>query len=109
MFTSTRRHVPTGAQKTFTWEDDIRVSLSGDSQEMWEDVRVVKTGWRKTEPQKIIIGQEAICLDGLGRVTSCNDEESTVLVHVGGSHKCWPYRDVKLIDPRGEYTCSQSP
>jgi len=48
----------------------------------------------------IIIGQEAICPDGLGRVLDVSDNGITVETYFHNRGCCWAPHAVELIDPR---------
>ena len=51
---------------------------------------------------KPIIGQEAICPDGLGRVVKFDDKSITVSTYFKDRQCHWAKHEVELIDPRGE-------
>lgn len=58
----------------------------------------------KTTEQQIIIGQEAICPDGLGRVVGYNVDFPYTWIKVSTyiNDRCceWDVDNVELIDPR---------
>jgi hypothetical protein len=52
------------------------------------------------EGSKIIIGQEAICPDGLGRVMEVNQYSIKVSTYFNDRQCCWDRNNIELIDPR---------
>ncbi len=48
----------------------------------------------------IIIGQEAICPDGLGRVAKYDDFSITVETYMHNRGCNWAHKNVELLDPR---------
>ncbi len=101
MFTITLMHMPTGEERTFSWQDDANVwaTVTRDPNPM--DLGVVHVSWWKDEPQ-IIMGQEAICPHGLGRVMGVDPEGLIRIDTYTDNKNCkWAREDVELIDPRG--------
>lgn len=57
----------------------------------------------------IIIGQEAICPDGLGRVNSYNDVVISINTYFENKGYGWAHDEVELIDPGKRIKLSSSP
>ena len=64
---------------------------------------VVELEIREAQKDRIIMGQEAICPKGLGRVIAVEDGVAgliTVRTYACGSEHKWMRKNIELIDPR---------